>query len=536
VLAPPGWKELTLHVRSEEQCAAQLYWSTERDPQFKDDAVWFDVPPGRSETTAVKVRFNPVSRLTGLRLRPGNSSGIHWKIEAITLTNIDALPPDDPQFLSERATTNARLGRLQEAANDFATGLGRWSDKTGDVRRREAAYQELAELPEVFAKVAELRPQDVALRLHRARWFAERGELDKAAADFAAALELLPEPEDCWHDRGGIDSELARQEDLFARVAQLRPTDKRLWIARMHFHAQASRWQEAAASLARWIELDPSDHAAWYHSGALRLYLGDLNGYRESCQEMVKRFGKTDDPAISECAAKTCLLMPEAVPDLSAVARLAEQAVTGTQDHASYPWFLIARGTSDFRAGQFAGAIEWLRKGSSAGPKSWSRDGMAYLILAMAHHRLGRSHEACEWLDNARQLEQKLPALDSGRLGTDWADRLRFHILRREAETLLGINEIEREAFVLQGRRSIADQKFDTLVAAVSSAYGDDTIEVRGNGPFFSQPISIQHRALTIRAGAGYRPVIKFDSSGDEKGIQLLLTDSPLVLEARISR
>jgi len=36
-----------------------------------------------------------------------------------------------------------------------------------------------------------------------------------------------------------------------------------------------------------------------------------------------------------------------------------------------------------------------------------------------------------------------------------------------------------------------------------------NTIEVRGDGPFASEPIHIHKTALTIRAGAGFRPVIQ---------------------------
>ena len=55
------------------------------------------------------------------------------------------------------------------------------------------------------------------------------------------------------------------------------------------------------------------------------------------------------------------------------------------------------------------------------------------------------------------------------------------------------------------------------------------TIEIRGNGPFVMEPVHI-HRALTIRAGDGFRPVVRMvpGMPGDN---YLIATHAPLVLE-----
>src|SRR5262249_40415533 len=71
---------------------------------------------------------------------------------------------------------------------------------------------------------------------------------------------------------------------------------------------------------------------------------------------------------------------------------------------------------------------------------------------------------------------------------------------------------------------------YDTLARAVQGASDGDTIEVRGNGPFVSNPIKIGRTALTIRAAAGFRPVIK-PSSGRIEKAPLLATNAALVLE-----
>jgi hypothetical protein len=88
----------------------------------------------------------------------------------------------------------------------------------------------------------------------------------------------------------------------------------------------------------------------------------------------------------------------------------------------------------------------------------------------------------------------------------------------------------EAGAFVLLGGQGVEGRKFDTLSEAVQGTNDGDTIEVRGNGPFVSKPINIDRTALTIRVGAGFRPVIKPSSEGIEK-VPLLATHAALALE-----
>ena len=67
----------------------------------------------------------------------------------------------------------------------------------------------------------------------------------------------------------------------------------------------------------------------------------------------------------------------------------------------------------------------------------------------------------------------------------------------------------EPGAFVLLGGTGVTERKFDTLAKAVLGASDGDTIEIHGNGPFVSDPVMINNQALTIRAGPGFRPVIR---------------------------
>jgi hypothetical protein len=87
----------------------------------------------------------------------------------------------------------------------------------------------------------------------------------------------------------------------------------------------------------------------------------------------------------------------------------------------------------------------------------------------------------------------------------------------------------EKGAFVLLAAGK--ERKFDTLAEAVQRASDGDTIEVRGNGPFLSPLVNAGKHALTIRAGATFRPVIRASPADRPMNVGLLITEAPLALE-----
>jgi serine/threonine protein kinase/formylglycine-generating enzyme required for sulfatase activity/Flp pilus assembly protein TadD len=262
-----------------------------------------------------------------------------------------------------------------------------------------------------------------------------------ARAVVTRAIERNPESLRGYVIRSGLHESVGRRADALAditRAAELRPHDRRLALWRVHYLGRAGQWEDAQKGLAKLIELDPSGHVPWYWDAALRLHLGDVEGYRRDCREMLARFSQTNDPATAERTAKTCLLRPDAVADLEPVVRLAEQALKGTEKHQDHRWFLMARGLADYRQGQFARAVERL------GPCTREDNALyltatSHLLVAMAHKRLGQDGPARQALNRARELaDQKFPKPEKGEpLDWDWLDWIRFQVLRREAEALM---------------------------------------------------------------------------------------------------
>jgi tetratricopeptide (TPR) repeat protein len=331
-----------------------------------------------------------------------------------------------------QARAREELKRRHKATADHDHALGLYPDQPRLWLARGRRFAELKQWDKAdadLAKAAQLKPDDSRIWRERGRIYAEFGQSDKAAADFAKALAL-------WSNSAGTKDDLGQWDELFDRVVKLRPKDAQLWMARANRYGRRGQWPQAGADLAKAIDLDPSDHQAWFQSAAVRLQLGDVEGYRRACRQMLTRFGRTKDLYIADKTAKTCLLAPDAVSDLKPVTELAEQVVTGTENERCYCWFLLVRGMADYRHGRFASALTWIDKCLAADSKGQpvSLDATAGLMAAMAHHQLGRRQRASEALDKAVKLMEQQPA---GAPDFDWDDRLRFQIVRREAEALV---------------------------------------------------------------------------------------------------
>ena len=243
-----------------------------------------------------------------------------------------------------------------------------------------------------------------------------------------------------WRGLGALCATQGNLEQAIAdysAVLRLHPDDQPALVARGKLYGRVGRWQEALADLDRAIALDPSDHWIWFIAGPLRLRLGDTAGHRKFCRDFSARFRETDNPLIAERIAKICLLVPDAVEDRKMPARLAQQAVMAST-HPELAWFQLAKGMADYREGQFASAIQWLRESHAAAGGLGELQATDNLFLAMAHYRLGETDQARKSLAEARRtLETLPPANGASDWGDFWNDLLMCRIVQAEAESLL---------------------------------------------------------------------------------------------------
>jgi formylglycine-generating enzyme required for sulfatase activity/tetratricopeptide (TPR) repeat protein len=274
----------------------------------------------------------------------------------------------------------------------------------------------------------ESRPQ---VWKERGRVHAERGQYEKAAADYCRALEMAPQS-------GWMADGVSQWGEVLERVLRVRPRDPRLWSAQADWLCRRGRWRDAAAISARLVEWNPASPSLWFADAPLRLQTGDTEGYRQDCREMLTRFGNTGVAYVADYTAKTCLLKADAVTDLGPVLKLARRPLAGWEKDIAYPWFLLCRALAEYRAGQFAAAIDAVRQ-APPHPDGGCRDATAYAVLALAQHQGGLPDRGRQALSRARLIrDRKWPKLDAGELfDGNWSDWLRLEILLREAEELI---------------------------------------------------------------------------------------------------
>ncbi len=285
--------------------------------------------------------------------------------------------PDDWLCHVLRTEASVRLGNLETAAAAFtrAISLGPGEPVLCWYRAfaaRHAGEEQWQAACWYLDHMIEARPRLAILYLERARASFRRNRLNEAAADYGKAVDA------------------GRETPLF-------------WFEKARFDRDRGKWQEAAIAFRQGLVLEPHDHYQWYDSSALVLFVGDQDAYRRICRELLDRFGQTDDPIVAERVLKTCVLVPVLARDQSTVQKLADRVVTGTDKHPFNPFFQLAKGIADFRAGRSAEAIErlerCLRYPFLAQPQHYT---LTQLFLSMAYQQTGRKDEARRTLEQAR--------------------------------------------------------------------------------------------------------------------------------------
>ena len=246
------------------------------------------------------------------------------------------------------------------------------------------------------------------------------------------------------------DETLGRKQLLqeLNQLVEQEPKRADLFTARANALARLGRWQEAAADLAKAVELRPSAEINWCQLAPLLVETGDLAGYRSHCRGALAQFAQPDGPDQAGEISKLSLLIPAEGTELRTAAKLADAAGAAEYREIGLGPRQLAKGLSEYRQGNFAVAIGWMDKALATCAQQdlpgWNherernRSAMAQAVQAMAHQHLKRSAEARTSLTNAAQIVQtRFPQLASGDVGREWQEWLTAHILLREAQGLV---------------------------------------------------------------------------------------------------
>jgi serine/threonine protein kinase/Flp pilus assembly protein TadD len=292
-----------------------------------------------------------------------------------------------------------------------------------------------------FREAIALDPHTAEFHFNLGVALTKRGTLGDAESECRLAIRLKSNFPEAHNQLGYVlykQNRLADAVNEYDQATQLKPD-----FASAHFNAgllnaQLGRWDQTAAHLERYVELDPANHLGWYKSAALQLYRGNREGYRRTYDAMLKRFGHTDDPVFAARTAQTRLLIPNAVGDLLLVSKLADQALPRGTIWESDRWHQLLKALAEYRTGHYAGAVAQLQR---VAPKAegGNLDASALSVLAMAQELQGHAQEARAALAQAQAiLARKMPDPAHGQpFGDDWHDWLHSQILCCEAEEVL---------------------------------------------------------------------------------------------------
>lgn len=481
------------------------------------------------------------------------------------LTKAIEIAPQQEWTWHLRGRAMAGLGKREQAIADFTKALEMNPQDSGALGHRGLARMKLKRLDEAIAdltKAVALEPQrnwlwqgradahaareawDLALSDYQravqcdpsANWMwkfyldccAKAGRWDEAVIECDKALSALKTTKNPWHEDSKICDIAAQRDEMYERLRKLRPADRPLRIARLKHLVRQGEGAQASAEIAELINLDPNDHWTWYVASLLYLDAGDVDGYRGACREMLSRFAMSPDPFVAERIAKSCFLSAGAAGDLSAARQLADRATLANSGNQG---FRLVQALGAYRAGQFEVAIERLQGCLDPAQAPAFLAETAWLVRSLAEQRLQRTAEARDAFAKAQELSDQQTRREESPLSEMWAEKRHLDFLYQETAEALALGDSRGPSFVVARGNPVVERTFFTLAAAVAGTQDGDVIEVRGNGPFFTRPIVIGNRRLTIRAGGGFRPVLQFGVNGDVNKGALLFSSASLVLE-----
>jgi serine/threonine-protein kinase len=190
--------------------------------------------------------------------------------------------------------------------------------------------------------------------------------------------------------------------------------------------ASKGRLSEAPAIWEKILADDPRNHNAWFGYAELCLFLGDKEAYHRACKALMERFADTTEPLVAERVSRSCLLAPDSEEQLQVGLTLARRAASSGVDWLR-PFYLLSQGLGEYRQNRPEKAIPLLQESAATIPYSTAR-----LALSMAQFRCGLREEA------RKNLEAAVHVTTWDTKNNVFVDDLVAHILRREAESMLG--------------------------------------------------------------------------------------------------
>jgi WD40 repeat protein/tetratricopeptide (TPR) repeat protein len=400
-----------------------------------DDSTWRQRRQELEQAAAPLLPATPPAATAAWHNAQAGEAELNGDAYAI-LWHLDRLIADQPTnwwYYARRGRARATAAQFEKAAVDDSRPDW-WHEAVADFNRAVALSP---------------NDRDPYLRLERARIHVKLAQWDQAGADFARALEGLPNVLGQGQERDQVCNEVLQWDKAFAKAVKVAPKESGLWIARARREVRLSQWDEASADYARADWTRPVGDDACERA-AILLVARDDAGYQRFCSQIVERAAQTSVPFEAFILARTCGLAPRAMADPLRAVHWAEQAVAGSPAGG---WYAHALALAHYRAGHYELALEQSEIAIKTG---WVAE-LNWLVMAMAHHHLGHGAEARQFLVKAVDVLDQAKAANPGEpvqfVAIDW---LEAHVLRREAEAMIDAGH----QFLRLGKRTIRDDAF----------------------------------------------------------------------------
>lgn len=251
---------------------------------------------------------------------------------------------------------------------------------------------------------------------------------------------------------GRVHADAQRWPDAYqayTEATEILPEYFLVWLERGRLNARLGRWEAAAVDFSRAIEIGcSSQQAELLGVPQLLLYAGQTAAYERISDEL-EPLNNHDPTSVVTRGLLVADLPPEKAAELARQLEMvlsnAENKQTSTSDQIHHKYAsmyyganLYIAGWAHLRAGNTERAVERLEQSNDA---EWFGRGIAWPLIAIAHHRAGRAEDAVSAFEESRRLLNRLldesVARQAGAPTIPWVDWIEFLLNHREASMLV---------------------------------------------------------------------------------------------------
>ena len=193
------------------------------------------------------------------------------------------IKPDYATAWNHRGNSLADLGRHEEALDSYNKAIEINPNYTKAINNQEDILKYLNNIPkEKPEAIPSLSAEDFYNQGNDLLFASELDRYEKAIASYDKAIEINPDKDSAWYNRGIALRKLGRYEEAIAsydQAIEIKPDYAVAWVGRGNALDELGRYEDAIASFDKAIEIQPDDHKAWDNRG---IALGNLGRHQEA--------------------------------------------------------------------------------------------------------------------------------------------------------------------------------------------------------------------------------------------------------------